>query len=59
MDFGLFKAFLRFENPAQMARVLKYEGIKEGAFVVTDAQVDLEVDRWGRKDEILREKGRR
>src|SRR2546422_1088215 len=59
VDFGLFKAFLRFENPAQMARVLKYEGIKEGAFVVTDAQVDLEVDRWGRKDEILREKGRR
>ena len=59
VDFGLFKAFLRFENPGQMARVLKYEGIKEGAFVVTDAQVDLEVDGWGRKDEILREKGRR
>jgi len=59
VDFGLFKAFLRFENPGQMERVLKYEGIKEGAFVATDAQVDLEVDRWGRKDEVLRDKGRR
>lgn len=59
VDFGLFKAFLRFENPGQMGRVLKYEGIKDGAFVVTDAQIDLEVDRWGRKDEVLRDKGRR
>ena len=59
VDFGLFKAFLRFEDPAQMARVLKYEGIREGSFVVTDAQVDLQVDRWGRKDEVLRDKGRR
>lgn len=59
VDFGLFKAFLRFENAAQMARVLKYEGIREGAYVATDAQVDVAVDRWGRKDDILRGKGRR
>ena len=59
VDFGLFKAFLRFEDPAQMARVLKYEGIREGSFVATDAQVDLQVDRWGRKDEVLKDKGRR
>ena len=59
VDFGVFKAFLRFENAGQMARVLKYEGIREGGFVVTDAQVDLEVERWGRKDEVLRDKGRR
>ena len=59
VDFGLFKAFLRFEDAGQMARVLKYEGIREGSFVVTDAQVDLQVDRWGRKDEVLRDKGRR
>ena len=59
VDFGLFKAFLRFENPAQMERVMKYEGFKDGSFVATDAQVDIEIDRWGRKDEILREKGRR
>jgi len=59
VDFGLFKAFLRFENAAQMARVLKYEGIREGAYVATDAQVDVAVDRWGRKDDVLRGKGRR
>ncbi len=59
VDFGLFKAFLRFENEAQMKRVLRYEGIKEGSFVATDAQVDLQVERWGRKDDILRGKGRR
>jgi hypothetical protein len=59
VDFGLFKAFLRFEDPGQMQRVLKHEGIRDGSFVVTDAQVDLEVDRWGRKDEVLRDKGRR
>ncbi len=59
VDFGLFKAFLRFENAAQMQRVLKYEGIRDGAFVATDAQVDIQVDRWGRKDEVLRDKGRR
>ena len=59
VDFGLFKAFLRFENAAQMARVLKYEGIREGAFVATDVQVDIAADRWGRKDDILRGKGRR
>ena len=59
VDFGIFKAFLRFENTGQMARVLKYEGIRDGGFVVTDANVDLEVDRWGRKDEVLRDKGRR
>ena len=59
VDFGLFRAFLRFENAAQMQRVLKYEGIRDGAFVATDAQVDIQVDRWGRKDEVLRDKGRR
>ncbi len=59
VDFGLFKAFLRFENAAQMARVLKYEGVKDGAIVATDVQVDVAVDRWGRKDDVLRGKGRR
>jgi hypothetical protein len=59
VDFGVFQAFLRFENPPQMKRVLKYEGIKDGAFVATDVQVDVKVDRWGRKDDILRGKGRR
>ena len=59
VDFGLFQAFLRFENPPQMKRVLKYGGIKDGSFVATDVQVDVQVDRWGRKDDILRGKGRR
>ena len=59
VDFGVFKAFLRFENPQQMLRVLRHEGIKDGSFVATDTQVDIEVERWGRKDEILRDKGRR
>ncbi len=59
VDFGLFQAFLRFEDPPQMKRVLKYEGIRDGSFVATDVQVDVQVDRWGRKDDILRGKGRR
>lgn len=59
VDFGIFQAFLRFENPPQMKRVLRYEGIKDGSFVATDVQVDVQVDRWGRKDDILRGKGRR
>lgn len=59
VDFGLFQAFLRFEDPPQMKRVLRYEGIKDGSFVATDVQVDVQVDRWGRKDDILRGKGRR
>ena len=59
VDFGLFKAFLRFEDPQQMLRVLRQEGIKDGSFVATSTQVDIEVDRWGRKDEVLRDKGRR
>ena len=59
IDFGLFKAFLRFENPEQMKRVLKHEGIRDGSFVATDVQADIEVERWGRKDDVLRGKGRR
>ncbi|OGS50614.1 MAG: hypothetical protein A3K65_08525 [Euryarchaeota archaeon RBG_16_68_12] len=59
VDFGLFRAFLRFENAAQMKRVLKYEGIKDGSFVATDVQVDVKVERWGRKDDVLRGKARR
>ncbi len=42
-----------------MLRVLRHEGIKDGSFVATSTQVDIEVDRWGRKDEVLRDKGRR
>lgn len=59
VDFDLFTASLRFENEEQMRRVLKYEGIRDGAYVSTDVSVDLKIERWGRKPEILQGKGRR
>jgi len=59
VDFDLFKAYLRFENEEQMRRVLKYEGMREGGYVATDVNVDVKIERWGRKPEILHEKARR
>lgn len=59
VDFGLFKASLRFENAEQMDRVLKYEKIRDGTLLATDVNVDLKVERWGRKQEILHGKPNR
>ena len=59
VDFDLFKAYLRFEDEEQMRRVLKYEGMREGGYVATDVNVDVKIERWGRKPEILHEKTRR
>jgi len=59
VDFGLFKASLRFESAEQMQRVLKYEKIRDGTLLATDVNVDLKVERWGRKQEILHGKPNR
>ena len=52
VDFGVFTANLAFENPEQMRKVLKGERIRDGTFVETDVDVDLEVMRYGQKDDI-------
>jgi len=52
VDFGVFTANLAFENPEQMRKVLKGERVKDGTFVETDADVDIEVRRYGTRDEI-------
>lgn len=53
VDFGVFTAKLGFENPEQMRKVLKGERVKDGAFVETDVDVDLEVRRYGTKEDVL------
>jgi len=53
VDFGVFQANLGFENPEQMRKVLKGERVKTGAYVETDADVDIEVRRYGGKEDIL------
>ncbi len=53
VDFGVFAANLGFENPVQMRKVLKGERVKDGTFVETDVDVDIEVHRHGGKEEIL------
>ena len=52
VDFGVFRANLGFENPEQMRKVLKGERVKDGTFVETDVDVDIEVRRYGTRDEI-------
>ena len=53
VDFGIFTANLGFENPEQMRKVLKGERVKDGTYVETDVDVDIEVRRHGPKEEIL------
>lgn len=53
VDFGIFTANLGFENAAQMRKVLKGERLRDGTFVETDLDVDLEIHRHGRKEEVL------
>lgn len=53
VDFGVFKANLGFENPEQMKKVLKGERVKDGTFVETDVDVDIEVHRHGAKEDVL------
>ena len=53
VDFGVFRAKLGFENPEQMKKVLKSERVRDGTYVETDADVDIEVERYGKRDEIL------
>ncbi len=52
VDFGVFNANLEFEDPEQMRKVLKGERVKDGTYVETDVDVDIEVARYGPKDEI-------
>ncbi|MEK6852052.1 MAG: hypothetical protein AABY30_05900 [Candidatus Thermoplasmatota archaeon] len=59
VDFGVFQASLAFENPEQMRKVLKGERLKDGTFVETDADVDIEVQRFGNKEEITQGMRRR
>lgn len=53
VDFGVFTANLGFENPEQMKKVLKAERVRDGTFVETDVDVDIEVHQFGKKEEIL------
>jgi len=59
VDFGVFRADLAFENPEQMRKVLKGERVKDGAFVETDVDVDIEVRRHGNREEIAQSMRRR
>ncbi len=59
VDFGVFRADLAFENPGQMRKVLKGERVKDGTFVETDVDVDIEVHGYGTKEEILQGMRRR
>jgi len=54
IDFGLFQTRLAFEDDATRRKVLKDAGLYNGSFVATDVGVDIEVKRWGPKDQILR-----
>ena len=57
--FGVFAANLAFENPEQMKKVLKGERVRDGTYVETLADVDIEVRRFGTKEEILQALRRR
>ena len=52
IDFGIFTANLAFENPGQMQKVLRGERVRDGSFVETDVDVDIEIRRHGEKKEI-------
>jgi len=54
IDFGVFEARLGFEDTAQRAKVLKDARLRDGSFVATDVGVDIELKRWGPKEQILR-----
>jgi hypothetical protein len=54
IDFGLFQAFLVFEDDAARSNVLRGEGLKHGDLVATDVGLDIELRRWGSKETILR-----
>ena len=54
IDFGLFQTRLAFEGEAQRRKIQKEAGLKDGAFVATDAGVDIELKRWGPRETILR-----
>lgn len=54
IDFGFFEAHLGFEDEATRRKVLKEAGIYDGAFVATDVGIDIELKRWGPKEQILR-----
>ena len=54
IDFGLFQARLSFEDDRTREKFLKDAGLHDGAFVVTDVGVDIELKRWGPKEQILR-----
>lgn len=58
-DFGVFAANLAFENPEQMKKVLKGERVRDGTFVETDVDVDIEIGRYGTREEILKGMRRR
>lgn len=52
VDFGVFAADLAFENPEQMQKVLKGERLRDGSYVETDVDVDIEIRRYGPKEDI-------
>jgi len=54
IDFGLFQARLAFEDEAHRQKVLRDARIRDGSFVATDVNIDIELKRWGRREEILR-----
>lgn len=53
VDFGIFHAGLEFEGAEQMRRVLAREGIKGGAYVQTEVEVEISARRWGTRNAIL------
>lgn len=54
IDFGLFQARLAFEDMRTREKVLKDAGLRDGSFVATDVGVDVELKRWGTREQILR-----
>jgi len=54
IDFGLFEAELTFEDGPTRAKFLRDSGIRAGSFVATDVGVDIEIKRWGTREQILR-----
>ena len=54
IDFGMFEARLAFEDEGHRAKVLKEAKFRDGTFVATDVGVDIELKRWGPKEQVLR-----
>lgn len=54
IDFGLFRARLAFEDDSHRDKVMRGAGIRDGSFVASDVSIDIELKRWGRREEILR-----